>query len=93
MVDVDGKDEKVKRIVFLIIGVVAICVFLYSVFFVGAGFGCASGGGVLTKGVDGVRCIDINTTDLCRDYNGRVIEKPVGGFNFNVSYYNSSIRG
>ncbi len=81
-------DDDDKRKVILVIGCVCILIFLYSLFVGGAGYGCSSGGGVLLKDISGVRCVDLDSVDLCRDYTGRVITKPDNLFNasFNMSY-------
>ena len=57
--------------------------------------GCVSGGGVLAKNSEGMRCLDINHTDLCRDYNGKIIEKPESVFNveFNNTDYKFNFTG
>lgn len=84
-------DDNVKRNLILAVGIGAICIFLYFVFITGAGYGCSSGGGVLAKGSDGMRCLDLEHTDVCRDYNGKIIKKPESKFklNFNMTDYSN----
>lgn len=81
--------DDVKRNLILFFGFVCICVFLYFVFVMGASYSCVSGGGSLQKNVNGMKCIDIECVDLCRDYTGKIIEKPKNRFNatFNMSLF------
>lgn len=90
--DMDVGDD-VKRNMILFVCFVCVCVFLYVVFVIGASYSCVSGGGSLQKNVNGMKCIDLDSVDLCRDYTGKVIEKPEPRFNatFNMSPFYDSI--
>lgn len=82
----DDMKKVAKR--FLIV-VVFFC-FMYAFFIVSANYGCLSGNGTLLKSDEGMRCVDLSGVDLCRDYNGNIIEKPKSPFVAEID--NSSIN-
>lgn len=88
-------DDDVKRKLILFFGVICVGVVFYIIFVAGASYSCSSGGGILAKDMDGMRCLDLEHTDLCRDYNGKIIKKPESVFrvDFNNSDYKFNFTG